>query len=378
MIGDRWLGQELRTILVILKKDLVDAVVNLRLLASIVTPVLMSVLFGSLFGGLRGGDVPVGMASEPGPAAVVLVHDAGESQIVRLLDASESFDVRLVASPEEMQKVLTKERLSAGLILPEGFDAALAEGKQPTLQLMVNARQGDGGEALRAWLTHALWDRAGQPFPSGVTVETLAPKEKRPLSQRQENMALWLVMSLVTTGVYVVPTLLIEEKQSRTLNVVLTTPTGYGQLVLAKAGVGLVYGLLTSGLILGLNDGFDANAGLVIAAVLLGALVLVEVGLLLGGLFDDMVTLNTWSTLVMLALMLPGMFYALLASGLFRLGLLQWIVRLLPTHYLLEAVYAALSGQITPERIGIDLGLLGGPAIPLFFLAIAALRRRER
>lgn len=366
-----------RTI-VILKKDLVDAVVNLRLLASIVVPILMSVLFGSLFGGLRGGDAPVGIASEPGPAIVVPVYDTGESQIVRLLDASELFDVRPVASPEEMQKVLTKERLSAGLILPEGFDAALAEGSRPTLQVMVNARQGDGGDALHAWLTHALWDRTGQSFPSGVTVETLAPREKRPLSQRQENMALWLVMSLVTTGVYVVPTLLIEEKQSRTLGVVLTTPASYEGLILAKAGVGLVYGLLASGLILGLNGGFDANAGLVIVAVLLGALVLVEVGLLLGGLFDDVVALNTWGTLAMLALMLPGMLHALFASGLFRLGLLQWIVRLLPTHYLLEVVYAALSGQIAAKHIGTNLSLLGGPAIPLFFLAVVALRRRER
>jgi len=369
----------LRTVLAIFRKDLVDAVVNLRLLVSIVMPILMSVLFGSLFGGLRGGSVPVGIAGEPGPPIVIPVYDAGESQVARLLHASELFDVRPVDSPEEMQRVLAKEHLSAGLILPEGFDAALVEGNRPTVQLMVNAQRGEGScAALRAWLTRALWDRTGQPFPSVVTVETLASKESRPLSQRQENMALWLVMSLVTTGVYVVPTLLIEEKQSRTLNAVLVTPASYEELMLAKVGVGLVYGLLASGLILALNGGFEINAGLVIVAVVLGALMLVQVGLLLGGLFDDMVTLNTWSTLVMLVLMLPGMLYGLFTSGLFRLGLLQWVVRLLPTHYLLEVVYAALSGQIAWERIGTALGVLGGPVIPLFFLAVAALRRRER
>jgi ABC-type Na+ efflux pump permease subunit len=377
----------LRTILAILKKDLIDAVVHRQLLVSIVTPILMSALFGSLFGGLQDSGVPVGMTSEPGPAVVVPVYDAGESQIIHLLQASELFEVRPVASPEEMPKVLAQEQLSAGLIVPQGFDAALAEGNRPTLQLIVNDRQGGNdaasrssaqGAALRAWLTRTLWDRTGQPFPSVLTVETLAPKETGSLNQRQENMALWLVMSLVTTGVYVVPTLLIEEKQSWTLNAVLTTPASHGELMLAKASVGLVYGLLASGLILGLNDGFATNAGLVIGAVLLGALVLVEVGLLLGSLFDDMVTLNTWSTLVMLALMLPGVSYGLSVSGLFRLGILQWIVRLLPTHYLLEAVYTALSGQVTLERVGTDLGLLGGLAILLLFLGVAAQRLRER
>jgi ABC-type Na+ efflux pump permease subunit len=377
----------LRTILAILKKDLIDAVVHRQLLVSIVTPILMSALFGSLFGGLQDSGVPVGMTSEPGPAVVVPVYDAGESQIIHLLQASELFEVRPVASPEEMPKVLAQEQLSAGLIVPQGFDAALAEGNRPTLQLIVNDRQGGNdaasrssaqGAALRAWLTRTLWDRTGQPFPSVLTVETLAPKETGSLNKRQENMALWLVMSLVTTGVYVVPTLLIEEKQSWTLNAVLTTPASHGELMLAKASVGLVYGLLASGLILGLNDGFATNAGLVIGAVLLGALVLVEVGLLLGSLFDDMVTLNTWSTLVMLALMLPGVSYGLSVSGLFRLGILQWIVRLLPTHYLLEAVYTALSGQVTLEHVGTDLGLLGGLAILLLFLGVAAQRLRER
>jgi ABC-type Na+ efflux pump permease subunit len=368
----------LRIVFAIWKKDLVDAAVNLRLLASIAMPVFMSVLFGALFGGLRGGDVPASLVGGPGPASVVPVYDAGESQIPQLLDASESFDVRFVASPEEMKNALVDGHLNAGLILPPGFDAALMEGGQPALQLMVNPQQGDGGMALQAWLTHALWERTNQPFPSVVVIETLAPKGPSSLSQRQEQMALWLVMSLVTAGVYVVPALLVEEKQSRTLNAVLTTPAGYGELVLAKAGVGLIYSLLSSGLILALNEGMGNNVGLVIGAVFLGALVLVGLGLLLGGLFDDMSALNTWGTVAMLVLMLPGALHGLLVSGLFRLSVLQWGLRPLPTYHVLEAVYAALSDQIVPERITLNLALLAGMAISLFCLVVVRLRRRAR
>ena len=115
----------MRIVFAIWKKDLIDAVVNLRLLASIAMPVFMSVLFGALFGGLRSSDVPASLVSGPGPASVVPVYDAGESQIPQLLNTSESFDVRFVASPEEMKNALVDEHLNAGLILPEGFDAAL-------------------------------------------------------------------------------------------------------------------------------------------------------------------------------------------------------------------------------------------------------------
>ena len=368
----------MRTVFAIWRKDLIDALVNLRLLAFIAVPVIMSVLFGSLFGELRGSDIPVGLTGAPGPAVVVPVYDAGESQIVHILHASELYEVRSVDSAQEIERMLLRDHLGAGLVLPEGFDAALMEGGQPTIQLLVNAQQPDSSTALRAWLTHALWDRTGQPFPSTTRVETLAPQNSRPLDQRQENMALWLVMSLVTNGLYVVPALLIEEKEAHTLKIMLTTPVSYEVLILAKAGVGLFYSLLTSILILILNRGLAANAGMVIAAIFFGALVMVEMGLLMGSLFNNMTALNTWSTPIMLVLMLPGMVYSLLASGLFRLGVLEHIVQLLPTHYILRAVYAALSDQVVAESIGIDLGLLGGAAIITFSLIIVALRRRER
>lgn len=367
----------MRAIFAIWKKDLKGALANLRLLTFLLAPILMSALFGSLFGGLRGGSAPMSLTAEPGAAIVVPVYDAGESQLVRLLHISEAYDARPVASPEEMEQLLLRDGLVAGVILPPGFDAALLEGQRPTLQLMINARHKEEGAALSAWLAGALWDRIGRPFPSVVTVETLSPQEISPLNRRQEQMALWLLMSLVTTSVYIVPALLIEEKQSRTLNAVLTTPASYKTMVLAKAGVGFVYSLLGGASILYLNGGFETNAAWVMGVVFLGSVVLVEMGLLLGSLLNDMIALNTWSTLIMLLLMLPGALHGLLTSGLFRLDSLQRVVRLLPTHYILEMICAALSDQIIAGRMGTDLALLIGLAILLFFLIVAVLRRRE-
>jgi ABC-type multidrug transport system permease subunit len=242
---------------------------------------------------------------------------------------------------------------------------------------MVDARAPHRGAALQTWLSHALWDRVGQPFPSTITVETLRPATQQALDQRQEQMALWLVMSLVTIGVFVVPALLIEEKEARTLEMILATPATYGAVVLAKVATGLVYGLLAGGLILGLNGGFGSDAEWVVLFLFLGAAVLGEIGLLLGGLFDDMTDLNTWGTLVALVLMLPGMLYGLVTSGLFGVEGLQRLVQLLPTHYLLEGIYAALSGRASLERVSLALSVLCGAAVVLFVLNVAVVRRRE-
>lgn len=349
----------------------------MRLLAFIAGPVLMSVLFGSLFGGLQNAETPAALIGGAGPPVLVPVYDAGESQIVRLLHASERYDVRSLASPQAIQSALIEEGLGAGLILPEGFDAALMEGSHPTLQLMVDAHDPDSGAVLQSWLSHALWDRVGQPFPSTITVETFYPSQPKASSQRQEQTALWLVMSLVTVGVYVVPALLIEEKETRTLEMILVTPASYRSVILAKAATGLVYSLLASGLILALNSGFGSGAAWVALMLLMGALVLVGVGLLLGGLFDDMATLNTWSTLIMLVLMLPGMFYGLVTSGLFRLEGLRQLVRLLPTHYVLEGIYAGLDGPGGAGQAGLALMVLAGAAGLLLVLDVAVLRRWE-
>jgi ABC-type Na+ efflux pump permease subunit len=130
--------------------------------------------------------------------------------------------------------------------------------------------------------------------------------------------------------------------------------------------------------LLALNDGLSGQVGVSVGVILVGTLVLVELGLLLGGIFEDVASLNTWSSILSLVLMLPGMLASFLSSGVFKLGLLGTVMRLFPTYYVLDAVNLSIVGRATPSALAVDVLVLSGLAVGLFVTVIRSLQRREQ
>jgi ABC-2 type transport system permease protein len=103
-----------------------------------------------------------------------------------------------------------------------------------------------------------------------------------------------------------VPTLLVEEKERKTLDAMMVAPVSYVDLIAGKALVGLVYALLSLGVIFLLNapEQIHSVGGLIVIGVL-SALFATLIGLWLGGMLDNTQSLNTWGSLPMLAFLLP-------------------------------------------------------------------------
>jgi ABC-2 type transport system permease protein len=197
------------------------------------------------------------------------------------------------------------------------------------------------------------------------------------LTARQLNLPTWLALSLAVVGTAVIPTMLVEEKERWTLRALMVTRATYTDVIVGKALVGMAYVLATAVILLALNDGLVGQAGLSLAAIVVGGAALVELGLLLGGICDDLTTLNTWSTVFTLVLMLPGMLAGLFSSNVFKLGVLELVVRLIPTFYVIDLVQAGMAGRASLEQVLVNLGLLGGLMVGLFLAVGYTLRRRE-
>jgi ABC-2 type transport system permease protein len=185
---------------------------------------------------------------------------------------------------------------------------------------------------------------------------------------------MWLVLALAGTGAFVVPTLLAEEKEKHTLAAVLVSPASYVDVVAAKAIVGLIYALLIAFILLALNGGLVGNLPLLFTAILLSSLLVVEIGLLMGGLFENVAQVNTWSTFVLLPLMLPGMLSEVFPSFP---GVMEVVLRLIPTYYTVDAVRLALAGQATWANVWLDLAVLGGCSVALFAAVVWSLKRER-
>ncbi|HET7091424.1 MAG TPA: ABC transporter permease [Anaerolineae bacterium] len=360
----------LRNVATIAVKDLVDALKNFRLLAIVLMPIALSIVFGLLY-----RDTPSG--------STIVVYDPGESQIVTSIGATDGWSLWEVDSEADVERAMTEQEALAGLVLPADFDARLAAGERPPLKLMLNGAQERRFNARRLVIDLVI-SQSGRPLPVDLAETIVNPPqaggESAPapasalqgLSIQGWFLVTWSVMSIAMVGMYMVPTLLVEEKERKTLDAMMVAPVSYVDLIAGKALVGLVYAVLSAGLIFLLNAPEEVHSvgGLILIGVL-SALFATLIGLWLGGMFGNTQSLNTWGSLPMLAFLAPVILAPVPSSSLWS------ILQVFPPTHTVEGVARALSGE-SPDRVWVNVLVLAASCVLAGALVWISLRRRER
>ena len=358
-------GKSWRVVSAITYKDLLDAIKNLYILFALLLPIGMSLLFGLI------------MPDQNADSRIALaVYAPTYSEVVAGLRQNEALRVTETGSAQEALE--RAEEDAAALILPEGFDAAVRAGQQPEMTIYIN-RGHPQGEALflRQVIEEQVWALVGGPtFPARITrndVNVPARGESfEEFSVSQYLLILLLVMSLAMTGTFVVPTLLVEEKEKHTLVTLLVSPATTGEVVAGKALTGLIYSLLISGILLLINRSAVTHWGMTVVTVTAGMLFMVMIGLLMGGLFQTMNQVNSWSSIVMLLLMVPSFSFPGMPEAVTR------VYRLIPSDAFVRALRVALSGEGVQFAWWGNLLLLGAMTLLLFGGVVWALRREMK
>jgi ABC-2 type transport system permease protein len=118
-------------------------------------------------------------------------------------------------------------------------------------------------------------------------------------------VALGLVLAITLITSILVPHLILEEKRTHTLDVLRVSPLTLTQVLLGKGVAGLIYGLLASAVLLAFNFARVNLWGLMLSAVLANVLFGVGLGLLIGTVAQNEGTLQMWTALLAIILMIP-------------------------------------------------------------------------
>jgi ABC-2 type transport system permease protein len=349
-------------VLAIARKDLVDAIRNRYLLIALLTPLLVALLLRVLLPGLNGLNT-----------LTIVVHDPGKSQIVSELRASGQINLVEASAADAVSAAVEKNKAAGGLAVPANFDAELAAARQPELTIYVNNRKGDIERAVfRQLLQRQIMSLVKQPVPvRPVWIDVgEEPGGRASPNLNQMLLPLLVLMAFTMTGALVVPMLLVEEKEKRTMEFLLTSPTSLTEIIAGKALTGIVYGLLIGGVLLALNHKLIGNWPLTLLTISLGLLLIVSVGLLMGSLFQNTMQVNTWAGFVLLILLAPSF----PSPGL--PATVETILHLIPTHSFVEALRLSMSGTPSPRMWG-HLGVVLSCTALAFFAATWGLRRAQ-
>ena len=348
----------------ITRKDIIDAIRHRYLLTALVTPLFVALLFRVL--------LPSGQNTS---LLTVVVHDAGGSGLITELRKTPQIGVVEATAADGIAGEVQKRKAIAGLVVPTGFDAALAAGKQPELTVYINNEKNVFEQAgFRRMLDQIVRSFAKQPDPAKLTwvdIDKGANALTRGgTSLEQILLPLLLVLTFGMTGAFVVPLLIVEEKEKRTLDFLLYSPASLNEIIAGKALTGVVYTLLIAGLLLGINNKFVHNWPLTMLTAVLGLIFVVGVGLVLGSVLKNTMQVNTWASIVLIVLMAPSFP---------SIGITAWfdkVMRVIPTYYLSEALKLSLAGTAS-SQLWINLAVLLVCTIIVFFVATWMLHRRN-
>jgi ABC-2 type transport system permease protein len=306
-------------------KDLRDAIRDGRVLVAILLPVGLGLFYSFIF------DAEVEVVR---PEAAVALASADPSRLADELRAAAGegvdLEIRPVADAEEARRLVAEEAVDLGLALPPGFDAAVAGGAAPALSAFAPEGPGGGGFVL-GLLGEALRRLAGQTPPAVVQIEAVAsaPEESRFIFDRIGPAPYFVVTNavfvVVMVALFVVPVILTEEAERKTLDALVLIASGL-DVVVAKALVGLAYAAVAVALLLGLTRSAPAEPLAFAGALFILAVALIGLGLVLGGVFRSVTQLNTWSSLILIPFVAP-----VFAVGLPVPGWVEALLAALPT-----------------------------------------------
>ena len=358
----RTIAENLRIVWAITAKDLTDALKNKNILTLVVTCVLVVVMYRYL---------PALMAEDEPPA--LLVYDEAESQFAASLWESPALSFYGYPSKADMLYFLGNGEVpELGLVIPAGFDAAVQAGKAPQLQGYA-LELFDDAEVLA--LKRAMEDEFAYLLGVPVSISI----ERIPLQVESSGLtvmpALGFVFVSLMVGMLVIPHMMIEERERKTIDALMVSPASGTHIVLAKALTGLIYTLVILAIALAFNWALIEHAWLFLLAGGLGALFSISLGILLGLGIQTRQQLVLWAWVVLIPLLLPVMFS--LMDELFPKWLIQ-IFRWIPTAAMFRAFRTSMAAATPLEYFAPQLLVLVVGAALLLVVDIRLMRGLDR
>ena len=305
----------------------------------------------------------------------LLVYDAGGSRLVSLLESSQTIHLSTYPSEEKMRQVLADGDVpQLGLVIPAGFDGALQAGGTPVLQgYVLRWVDAKAAASLKSIAEAEISNLLGQAV--GINLDgnrvDLRPESDGLNVQAGFGFAFVIIM----IGVILIPHLMLEEKQHRTLDVLTVSPASAGQIVAGKALAGLFYCSLGGVVALAVNQVLVVHWWLALVTVVLGSLFTVSLGLWLGIKIESRAELSVWSWVILLPLIMPMVF--VLLQGLVPDALVS-IAKVIPSAAIFDLVRISFANPIPIGRTLLLLAWIAAAAGLVLAVVAWIISRRDR
>jgi ABC-2 type transport system permease protein len=355
------LADNLNIIWTIASKDIVDALKNKVVVSMIIMLSIMLLLPKML---------PLIFEESQ---TVLPVYDMGNSSLVAELRKNPDISVQGLRSEQELHTALCGAVYPLiGLRIPADFDQLLVAGKQVEFQGYVCWSKRNQVSELQPKLEEMLSQALDLPVTIHIEGNIAYPPSSDVLSLSLATIN--SVLMILMMGIFLVPSLLFEEKETKTMQALLVSPASIGQVVIGKALAGSFYILVTAVMIFTISWADVIHWDMVMLFVIAGGVFSVAVGLVLGSFYEKQQDMVGWMTAILL-LLVGAIIIKMLnvePPALVK-NILPWV----PSVALAEICRAAFSETVPVTRVLTDMLIVLSVSLPLYALVIWKVRRSD-
>ena len=348
----------LKRVGILLGKEFWQGPKNYIFVMAVVLPIVLSLVVSLVFGTLFSEKPKLG------------IIDEGSSQLVTLARELPSVVTKEYGTVSEIKQAVESGAVDIGIVLPYDFDSSILQGKETEITSYIWGESlARNRTILGVTIANLVRELAGQEAPVEIEAITLGDETSIPWNDRL--LPLIVLMAVFLGGLLLPATSIVNEKEKKTLEALVITPTTIGDIFVAKGLLGIILSLFAGIAILILNQAFGAQPTLLLLVLALGAIMAAELGLLLGALLKDWTTLFTvWKTGAIL-LFAPAIIYMFPQIP-------QWIGKIFPTYYLLQPIVdISQRGGGWPD-IAINVFILVGIDLILIAVVMLILKRTKQ
>ena len=355
---------DLNIVWTIATKDIIDALRN-KLIMSLIIGLSIMLIMPKV----------MGLAIDP-PYTSVLVFDPGNSILVVELEDSPQFDVIRANSISRLEKAIGSTMVGLGVefgvAIPPDFNQNLKNSEGAEIEgYLVWANRSKAAQ-LKSDFEAQFTELLGQPVRINIEGNVVYPPSDSPLFL---SILTWSsVIVILSMGINLVPHLLFEEKQTKTIDALLVSPASAGQVVMGKALVGLFYIVVTAGVVFVLNWSGIVHWEVAILFVIISALFCVALGLVLGSFYERQQEI-VGLTMVLIVFFFGALFID--AMDLEIPAIIQIIVPWVPSVALSNILQYSYLGNVPWVQLWPSLGSLLGFSFLLYALVVWKVRRSD-
>lgn len=320
----------------------------------LVLPLLITLVLQLAFGSLF----------DPSPRLGIV--DMGDSGITSVAGSLDGLEVSFVDDAATLRAMVEAHDLDGGLVLPAGFDEQVRAGVRPDLQLFVSGQSLASDRIVLAVTALDLVRGVEGSIPP-VDVEVVSfGEDLLPIPLRLVPAI--VMYAFVVAAVFLPSFSLADEREKGTVRALAVSPARLSEVVMAKGILGFLLAIPMAIFTLWLNGVLDVDPVPLLAALVVGGVMMVEVGLIYGTASKDVSGVFTLIKGTAILLLGPTIFYIFPDWP-------QWIARIFPTYWVINPIF-----EVTVDGAGLgDVAgelLVGIGVIVLLAFPVIRLTRR--